>query len=53
MNRTLPFQYLLNCIVVEGAIPFPGLLLYTLDPYLKMLTVKQDGIEYHFLVSLV
>ena len=36
-------------VVGEGATPFPGLLHFTLDPYLKMLSVKQDGIKYHFL----
>ena len=33
----------------EGATPFPGLLHFTLDPYLIMLSVKQGGIKYHFL----
>ena len=28
---------------------FPGLLHFTLDPYLTILKVKQDGIKYHFL----
>ena len=27
-----------------GTTPFPGLLLFTLDPYLIMLSVKQGGI---------
>ena len=31
------------------ATPFPGLLHFTHDPYLIMLSVKQDGIKYHFL----
>ena len=35
--------------VGEGATPFPGLLHFTLDPYLIMLSVKQGGIKYHFL----
>ena len=43
--------------VVEGdpkapfsiATPFPGLLHFTLDPYLIMLSVKQGSIKYHFL----
>ena len=35
---------------VEGdAIPFPGLLLFTLDTYFKMLNVKQGNIKYHLL----
>ena len=32
-----------------GATPFPGLLHFTLDPYLIMLSVKQVGIKYYFL----
>ena len=32
----------------EGATPFPGLLHFTLDPYLILLSVKQGGIKYHF-----
>ena len=35
--------------VGECAIPLPGLLHFTLDPYLIMLSVKQRGIKYHFL----
>ena len=35
--------------VGEGATPFPGLLLFTLDTYLVMLSAKQVGIKYHFL----
>ena len=34
--------------VGEGATPFPGLLHFTLEPYLIMLSVKQGGIKYHF-----
>ena len=33
----------------EGAIPFPGLLYFTLDLYLIMLSVKQGSIKHHFL----
>ena len=32
----------------EGATPFPGLLHFTLDTYLILLSVKQGGIKYHF-----
>ena len=32
-----------------GRYSFPGLLFFTLDPYLIMLSVKQGGIKYHFL----
>ena len=35
--------------VGEGATPFPGSLHFTLDPYLIMLSVKQERIKYHFL----
>ena len=31
-----------------GVTPFPELFYFTLDPYLIMLSVKQDGIKYHF-----
>ena len=34
--------------VGEGVTPFPGLLHFTLDPFLIMLSVKQGGIKYHF-----
>ena len=43
------FDSLLHQGVEEGATPFPGLLHFTLDPYLIMLSVKQGGIKYHFL----
>ena len=43
------FDSLLHQGVGEGATPFPGLLHFTLDPYLIMLSVKQEGIKYHFL----
>ena len=36
--------------VGEGATPCPGLLHFTLEPYLIMLSVKQGGIKYHFWV---
>ena len=32
-----------------GRYSFPRLLLFTLDPYLIMLSVKQGDIKYHFL----
>ena len=34
---------------VGGHYSFPGLLHFTLDTYLIMLSVKQGGIKYHFL----
>ena len=43
------FDSLLHQGVGEGATPFPGLLHFTLDPYLILLSVKQGGIQYHFL----
>ena len=43
-----PFQWLLHWGVGEGATPFPGLLLFTLDTYLILLSAKQGGIKYHF-----
>ena len=47
-SRELPFQLLLHRDIGEGATPFPGLLHFTLDPYLIMLNVKPGGIKYHF-----
>ena len=38
--------------VGEGVTPFPGLLHFTLDPYLIILSVKQGGITYHYFKSL-
>ena len=35
--------------VGRGATLFPGLINFTLDMYLIMLSVKQGGINYHFL----
>ena len=43
-----PFQYLLHRGVGRGATPFPGLLYFTLDTYLILVSVKQGGIKYHF-----
>ena len=34
--------------VGKGATPFPGLLHFTLDTYLILLSIKQGGIKYHF-----
>ena len=36
--------------VGEGANPFPRLLHFTLDTYLMMLSIKQRGIKYPFLI---
>ena len=45
----LPFQKLLHRCIGEGATPFPGLLHFTIETYLIMLSVKHGGIKYHFL----
>ena len=42
-------QTLLDRGIGEAATPYPGLLHFTLDPYLIMLSAKQGGIKYHFL----
>ena len=39
----------LNRGVRESATVFPGLLHFTLDPHLKVLSARQGGIKYHFL----
>ena len=44
----LPFQSPQHWDVEEGATPFPGLLHFTLDTYLILLSVKEVGIKYHF-----
>ena len=49
-TRRLPFQWLLPRRVGEGATRPPGLLHFTLDPFLIMLSIKQGGIKYHFWV---
>ena len=41
-----PFLIATTQGVGEDATPFPGLIHFTLDPYLIMLTVKQGGIKY-------
>ena len=49
VTQRLPFQLLLHRGVGDGATPFPRLLHFTLDTYLKLLSVKQGGIKYNFL----
>ena len=49
MTQRSFFQQLLHRCVMEGTIPFPGLLHFTLSTYLIMLSVNQGGIKYHFL----
>ena len=46
-NQKAPFQWLLHWSVGEGVIPFAGLLHFTLDMYLILLSVKQGGIKYY------
>ena len=46
---SVTFQELLHRGVGKGATPFHGLLHFTLNTNLKMLSVKQGGIKYHFL----
>ena len=51
-SRGRPGSSLFNRYYTEvcgGPTLFPGLLHFTLDPYLIMLSVKQKGIKYHFL----
>ena len=48
-TQRLPFQLLQHRGVEEGATPFPGLLYFTIDPYLIMLSDNQGVIKYHFL----
>ena len=43
-NQKAPF----SIDVGEGTTPFPGLLHFTLDMYLILLSVKLGGIKYHF-----
>ena len=43
-----PFSIATTPGVGEGATPFLGLLHFTLDPYLIMLSVMQGDIKYHF-----
>ena len=45
-----PFQLLLHQGVGEGVTPFRGLLHFTLDTYLILLSVKRGDIKYNFWV---
>ena len=47
-NQRLAFQSLLHCGVREDATAFPGLLHFTLDPYVIMLSAKHGEIKYYF-----
>ena len=48
-NPKAPFSIATTPRCTGGRYSFPGLLYFTLDPYLIMLSVKQGGIKYHFL----
>ena len=48
-NPKAPFSIATTPRCRGGCYSFPGLLYFTLDPYLIMLSVKQGGIKYHFL----
>ena len=44
-----PFSLAITLMCMRGSTPYPGLLHFTLDPYLIILSVKQRGITYPFL----
>ena len=48
-NPKAPFSIATTPRCRGGRYSFPGLLYFTLDSYLIMLSVKQGGIKYHFL----
>ena len=48
-NPKAPFSIATTPRCRGGRYSFPGLLYFTLDPHLIMLSVKQGGIKYHFL----
>ena len=48
-NPKAPFSIATTPRCRGGRYSFPGLLYFTLDAYLIMLSVKQGGIKYHFL----
>ena len=48
-NPKAPFSIATTPRCRGGRYSFPGLLYFTLDPYLIMLSVKQGSIKYHFL----
>ena len=52
-NPKAPFSIATTPMCRGGRYSFPGLLYFTLDPYLIMLSVKQGGIKYHIFKSLV
>ena len=48
-NQKAPFSIATTPMCRGRRYSFPGLLYFTLDPYLIMLSAKQGGIKYHFL----
>ena len=48
-NPKAPFSIATTPMCRGGRYSFSGLLYFTLDPYLIMLSAKQGGIKYHFL----
>ena len=48
-DQKVPFSIATTPMCKGGRYSFPGLLYFTLDPYIIMLSVKQGGIKYHFL----
>ena len=48
-DSKVPFSITVHQGVGKGTTPFPGLLHFTFDTYLIMLSVKQGDIKYHFL----
>ena len=48
-NPKAPFPIATTPMYRGGRYSFPGLLYFTLDPYLIMQSVNQGGIKYHFL----
>ena len=50
-NPKAPFSIATTPMCRGRRYSFPGLLYFTLDPYLIMLSVKQGGIKYHFFES--
>ena len=47
-DQKAPFSIATTARCRGGTTPFPGLLHFTLDMYLILLSVKQEGIKYHF-----
>ena len=47
-DQKAPFSIATTSRCREGITPFPGLIHFTLDTYLILLSVKQGGIKYHF-----